>query len=376
MGLSELIASSAATLSSPDPINQLDPTVREPSGHHDQSKVEVPPTIVRRGYRKPVEPGPEVMKCVSEATMALAGGELDEAEELTLQALKMNPEVFQAHNLLSEIHAARGDMDKSISVAWNGAHTRPRDVRMWKRVASLILNRDNVDREECLRDALYCYSRIVTVDRYNVEARYERAAINRELGYRKKAVTEYEFMLKYLLPNDTAVLRHLADACNEMEDSVRALKQYEIALQFMQDGLSEARPRLTWSDINIIADLYILSGQPERGLIQVKRASRYLLGRSQETFWDDVQDDDREWDAHDVPRRTNNLDFKVDAHDPTTYGSGLPLEIRVKLGILRLSCGKAHRPEAMVSWDITIFCPLLTAIVVTFSMAQEGRCCG
>ena len=281
--------------------------------------------------------------------MALASGELDKAEDLTLQALKMNPEVFQAHNLLSEVHAARGDMDKSISVAWNGAHTRPRDIRMWKQVALLILHRDDINREECLRDALYCYSRIVAVDRYNVEARYERAAINRELGYKKKAVTEYEFMLNYLLPNDSVVLRHLADICNEMEDSPRALRHYETAFRKTQELTSDIRPSLTWSDINIIAELYILSRNPSQGLIEVKRASRYLLGRSCQTYWDEEQDDDREWDAQDIPRRIDRPGFEAGMYDQTYYGIGLPLEIRVKLGILRLSSGQLHRNEAMVS---------------------------
>ena len=306
-------------------------------------------SLNRRGNRRPLPPGPEVMSCISEATMALATAELDRAEHLTLQAMKMNPEVFQAHNLLSEIHAARGDTEKSISVAWNGAHTRPRDIRMWKRVASMILSRDHIDREESLRDALYCFSRIVTVDRHNLEARYERAALNHKLGHRKKAVAEYEFILNHLLPDDFNVLRHLAAVCNEMQDSSRALKRYEIALDHTKQGSNKLEQLLTWSDVNVLAELYLLSGKFEEGLAQVKKISRHLLGRSAEHIWDSVQEDDRELDAEHEPRRLRIPDFDPKAHSLTSYGTGLPLEIRVKLGLLRLSLGEAHSNEAMVN---------------------------
>ena len=328
---------------------------------HLCSKVREVPKVLR-GFRKPVEPGPEVMNCLSEATMAFASGESDRAEELTLKALQMNPEVFQAHNLLSEIHAARGDMVKSISVAWNGAHTRPRDVRMWRQVASLILGQDNTDREECLRDALYCYSRIIAVDRCNIEARYQRAALNKELGYRKKAVVEYEYLLTYLLPHNTTVLRHLAHTCIEMNDAERALTQYEYAMNDEHQSSMNALPSFNWSDINVLAELYIARGKHDAGLVQIKRLSRRLLGRSKEAFWDDDTDDDREWDVRDIPRRTENKGFKTEAYGQETYGQGLPLDIRVKLGVLRLFCGKDSYSEALVSdpnmlatWELTIF---------------------
>ena len=302
---------------------------------------------MKRGLRKPFEPGLEVSSHLSEATMAFTNGNFERAEICALTALKLNPEVFQAHNLLAEIHAARGDYDKSIRAAWNGAHTRPRDVGMWERVAALIMDPDRVPEEESLKDALYCYSRILAVDRYNVEARSQRAMLNRKLGRPKKVIAEYEYLLRYL-PQDMSVLRQLADICIESKDAKKALQHYQSALRNACDGFSVTFPPYSWSDVNIVAELYIASQRYGEGLIHVKTLCRALLGRREEIFWKDLSTDDREWDLEDSPRRIEVPGFCLGRHDRICYGEGLLLEIRIKLGIFRLCLDEHDMTEAMV----------------------------
>ena len=310
---------------------------------------------IKRGLRRPVEPGIEVTTQLSKATIAFTNGDFEAAEDSALIAVRLNPEVFQAHNLLSQIHAARGDSVKSIDAAYNGAHTRPRDTEMWKRVATMILGQSTAGREECLKDALYCYARIITVDRYNVEARYQRAAINRELGHRRKAVAEYEYLLKHL-PQDMTLLRHLADICIELDIGERALKHYESTMEAIVGRSSENNTAaFTWSDVNIMAELYIRVKRFEAGLTQTKRLCRYLLGRSEEMFWDEVSSDDREWDLEDFPRRIETTRFRPGPSGRCCYGEGLPLEIRAKMGVFRLSMSNDDFIEAEVSLTTRMF---------------------
>ena len=302
----------------------------------------------KRGLRKPLEPDVEFKAQLSEATLAFTKSDFELAEIFTLRALQLNPEMYQAHSLLSEIHAARGDKDKALLVAWNGAHTRPRDVRMWGKIASLILERDCGNREAILRDAIYCYTRIISVEKDNVEARYQRATLNRELGYKKKVATDYEHLLKRL-PHDTTVLRHLAEIYIELRNADQALLCYDATIAHFQSQEPTIVKAFTWSDVNIVVELYGFLGRYYEGIAKLKSLSRWLLGRKAEDFWDSVHQDDREWDLDDHPRRLECSDFTVGAFDKSTYGDGLPLELRIKLGIFRLSLEQYSLPEASVS---------------------------
>ena len=324
------------------------PDVTAKSGGRRVSSRKPVPKGTKRGLRKPLEPGMEFTAEFSQATVAFANGDYEKAELYTLKALQLNPEVFQAHNLLSEIHAARGDKEKAINAAWNGAHTRPRDTKMWARVAGLILEQEGEGRELRLKDALYCYARIITVDRHNIEARQRRAAINRELGYKRKVISEYEYLLR-LFPQDITLIRHLADIYTEVNEADKALHHYESHTARACSEDDALGSILTWSDVNIIAELYIILGKFKEGLMKVRRLCRRLLGRQDDHIWDSVESDDREWDLDHEPRRSKTSGFVADAHGRAFYGEGLPMELRVKLGTFRLLSDGENLNEALVS---------------------------
>ena len=303
---------------------------------------------MRKGLRKPIEPTPEFKTLHSQATMAFIEHDYEEAENLTLQALLINPEMYPAHNLLSEIHAARGDKEKALSAAWNGAHTRPRDPEMWSRIARLILERNDEDRDSILRDAIYCYNRILYVDSSNLEARYQRAALNHELGHKRKAANEYEQLIKQL-PHDTTVLRHLAEIYIDLDEPESALDHYEASIHHFQSVEPCNVTSFTWSDVNIVCELYGVQRRYDEGISVLKRLSRWLLGRANQTCWEVFDEDDREWDLEDHPRRCDAPEFVSGEYDVTSYGDGLPLELRVKLGVFRLKSENQKLEEAIAS---------------------------
>ena len=302
---------------------------------------------IKRGLRNPVEPEPEFKALHSQATMAFIANDFDEAETLTLQALQINPEMYPAHSLLSQIHAARGDADKALVAAWNGAHTRPRDTEMWSRIACMLLARDEEHDISTLRDAIYCYTRIISVNKSNVEARYQRAALNRKLGKLKQVASEYEQLIKYI-PHDTTVLRHLAQVSIELNEPERALRHYRATISYLQSLEPTVPTSFTWSDINVLAELHIFSREYHEGLEVAKSLSRWLLGRSSDRCWENFTEDDREWDMDDHPRRTKTLHFVPNKYEVFRYGIGLPLDLRIKLGIFRLRSKEQNLEEAMV----------------------------
>ena len=302
---------------------------------------------LKRGLRRPLEPNLGFKAQLSEATIAFTKSEFEKAEIFALKALQLNPEMYQAHSLLSEIHAARGDKERALAAAWNGAHTRPRDTQVWTRIAGLILERNTENREAILRDAVYCYTRIISVEKDNIEARYQRAALNRELGYKKKVAADYEHLLK-CLPHDTSILRNLAEIYLELKNADRALQYYQNTIARSQADEPNMVTGFTWSDVNIVAELYGFLGRYQDGIVEIKSLSRWLLGRKAEHYWNNFDEDDREWDRADHPRRNEVSEFVRGAYEPGSYGDDLPLELRIKLGVFRLSTAVPNLSEAMV----------------------------
>ncbi|GMF68899.1 unnamed protein product [Aspergillus oryzae] len=303
---------------------------------------------IKRGPRKPLEPSPEFKILHSEATSAFIDGDYDRAIELVKQAIQINPEMFAAHSLLSEIWLAQGHKDKALTALFSGAHTRPKDPTVWAKVARMILERAGEDRQSALNDVVYCYSRVIDINPKNFNVRFQRAAIYRELGYNGRAATEYERILKEL-PHNARALRHIAEIYIDLNDVQKAVDHWADSVEYFLSLDPEEAPEFSWSDVNIYAELYGYLSQPEKGLWALKTLSRWLLGRKNDTMWEDFDEDDREWDASDSPRR-----IKADGYEPgrwprDSYGLGLPLELRIKLGLFRLRMGYQHKDEALVS---------------------------
>ena len=300
---------------------------------------------VKRGPRKPLEPNPEFKALHSQATMAFIAYKYDEAEHLALQAINQNPEMFAAHSLLSEIQLARGDTDKATAALFNGAHTRPGDSEVWLRVAELMMERDAEEKISLIPDAIYCLTRVLNIQPKNVDVRYQRASLNRKLGYLGRAANEYEQMLKYL-PHDTRVLRLLAGVYVDLGDVDRALQRYEESIVHYQLLQPVHVTRFSWSDVNVYAELHGFDEQYETGIYRLKSLSRWLLGRGQDSIWEAFSIDDREWDLKDEPRRVQVEGFEPNLYESSTYGEGLPLELRIKLGVYRLKIGDTSEARA------------------------------
>lgn len=301
---------------------------------------------IKRGPRKPLEPNLEFKALLSQATTAFIANDYEEVEHLALKAINFNPEMFAAHSLLSEVHMARGYRDKALTALFNGAHTRPGDAQVWHRVAQSILEREEDDGNSALPDAIYCLSRVINIQQDNLEARYQRASLNRVLGYNGRAANEYEQLLRYL-PHDTDILRQLAEIYIELGEVDVALQHFDEGIVHHQSKESTMLKSFSWSDVNVYTELYGYKDQYKLGIKKLKSLSRWLLGRKQDNIWETIEGDDREWDLDDQPRRVAVPGFVPGRFPTHSYGDGLPLELRVKLGVYRLRSGESA--EALVS---------------------------
>ncbi|KAJ5893348.1 hypothetical protein N7495_005039 [Penicillium taxi] len=301
----------------------------------------------RRGPWKAKDPGPEFRLIHSQATEAFIDGNYELAQERTMDAIHVNPEMFPAHLLLSEIFLAQGQKDKALGALFSGAHTRPRDRNVWLQIADLILQRAGEDRQPALNDVVYCYSRVLDIaPKKEIDVRYARAAIYMEQGYIGKAAQEYERILR-ARPHNTKALCLLAEALIQTREFSKAINYWSESVEHFISLDPIDAPEFSWSEINIYVELFGYVEQYEQGLVALKTLARWLLGRKEDYFWEDFTDDDREWDLQHSPRRIKTDGFIPGQWPDDSYGLGLPLELRIKMGIFRLRMGEHYYADAL-----------------------------
>jgi general transcription factor 3C polypeptide 3 (transcription factor C subunit 4) len=302
---------------------------------------------LKRGPRPALEPSRE-FGTLQKAAIDVWIDQHDHDKALTLiqQAISINPEVHAAHALMSEIYFAKGDNERGVAALFSGAHAAPRDADVWHQVADACLFRESLDREQALRQAVYCYARIIDIDHNDHESRFRKAAVNRELGMYTAALRDLDRILTFM-PHNPSVLQQIAEICLELGELDKAKELYQNCISFYEENGLDGENAFSWSDINVYVELFSTEGKFAEAIAILKSLSRWLLGRAAETYWNDIVDDDREWDPADTPRRITLSKFVPGYYPTPSYGFGLPLELRVKLGIYRLKLGIDHRSEAL-----------------------------
>ncbi|KAF2835921.1 TPR-like protein [Patellaria atrata CBS 101060] len=279
--------------------------------------------------------------------LAVAAREDDDHElavEYASLAIQHDPRYFQAHALLADMYRVQGKEQDSVAAMIMGALSKKDEV-LWHDCAERTLLLQDVDDKEVLEQAKFCYAQLLSITPEDIEARARKMRVHIELGQHHIARTECLKLLKRQ-PNDLEFLRDLADLSCHLDDIPNALVYYEDAIQlYTREKYTPDNP-FSWSSLNVYLDLLDRSKQGEKGTQMLKKLGRWLLGREEETYWD-YQPDDSEWDLLDEPRRVNNANFIPGKYPSESYGLGLPMELRIKLGMFRLKRKFVHLSEAL-----------------------------
>ncbi|KAH8727113.1 hypothetical protein GQ44DRAFT_649421 [Phaeosphaeriaceae sp. PMI808] len=311
----------------------------------------------RKGPRKVADPGQEFKELQRQANERFIASDYTAALEYAQRAIQLNPEIFDAHNIASEIYAAMGEEVKSIDSLIIGAPTK-RDPGLWHFIIERVNKLDVETYPEYTEEAktsltLRCLQQIVLLDSENYEARSHILEIEASLGHVSKCVKLGRKMLKLRKEKkkapDTEVMKIMAMMGTSTKRQtklhlVRLIESFDEAVE----TLTRKKPEdsdLDWEMINIYLDLLDRSGNYDYALMRLKSLSRWKQGRGKDTYWDE-QEDDREYDVEDEPRRIAVPQFQRKPRD-YKFGRNLPLEIRVKLGIFRLRKSRDDFREAM-----------------------------
>lgn len=318
-----------------------------------------------RGPRPVADPGAEWKSLQQQANAKFIARDYEAALVFAQQAIQLNPEIFDAYNIASEIYTEMGREEDSLAVLLAGAPTK-RDPGLWQYIIERIQQLDPEKHPQFTDEnksaaILPCLNEIILLNN-DYEARSHKLEIEAQLGRSSKCVALGLKMLKTRKEQgedpDTSVLKIMAMMGTASPKQTRIhlnklLNSFEEAIDvFTQPDRDPVNNELDWELINIYLDLLDRAGSYEAGVVRLKELARWKQGRRSETFWDKLEDD-CEFDIEDEPRRVTVPPFVRKSQD-ATYGSTLPLEIRVKLGLFRLRRSKDDFEEAMVSLELVL----------------------
>ncbi|KAF2481944.1 hypothetical protein BDY17DRAFT_325449 [Neohortaea acidophila] len=285
-----------------------------------------------------IDPGAEFKVLQNKVMAALLSDDLDAALEYAKLAVLQNSEVFIAHKVIHDIYQRQGKERDAVIALYSGANTK-RDADLWAEVGQRILDlEDRVSNDE--EWARGCFTEAIRINRECYAARVAKLRLHVELKEDSSARMEAKIITEKW-PKDLEVVSQYAELCIESGNSwewERSKYAYEKAFeQYAGEEMLGDDPEQQWFYLNEYLDILLRLGLHQLGLRQLKRIARWFLGRQEDTFWDDIADD-REFDSTN-DRRLHLWQFQQGriSLDPQKYGEGLPLELRVKLGLFRLS---------------------------------------
>ncbi|KAF7191714.1 Transcription factor tau subunit sfc4 [Pseudocercospora fuligena] len=312
---------------------------------------------VRGGRRsKPIDPGREFKMFMQEATKSYFDLDYEAAIDACRQAIGVNPEIFGAHSLLSTILNAQGRREDSIKALEFGAVT-VRSAEIWEMLAGRILEAPPQQRTYGLvHKAIECYAEAIKMTRPETaqfELRARKYELYKELNESKGCRMDLRNILK-IWPHKTYYMREYAQQCAAWHDRSElkgAFDKYEAAFEQYknEETFGDADdPTDPWEHLNTYLELADMVANPWTSIYKAKQIARWLLNRQQESFWDRFSGDDREFDITNE-RRAYVPEWQMGkaSRDSTEYGEGLPIEIRVRLGMFRLKMGLTHHEEAL-----------------------------
>ncbi|KAJ7521433.1 hypothetical protein O6H91_19G054300 [Diphasiastrum complanatum] len=209
---------------------------------------------------------PEVSKKLGEANLLYATSKFDEAVALLKDVVRLAPNVPDSYHTLGLLYDAMGDRKKALNFYMIAAHLTPKDVALWKRLASWSMEQGN------LGQVIYCLTKAVKADPEDVDTKWDRASLFAELQDYQKAADAFEQIL-VLRPSDVEVCRMVAKMQHKNG-------QHQRAIQVLEKLIEENPTEADFTAVNLLAELYMEQGLHLSAIAQIDHARmRYCSGR-------------------------------------------------------------------------------------------------
>ncbi|CAG8578363.1 6219_t:CDS:10, partial [Funneliformis mosseae] len=315
---------------------------------------------------------PNLRALVGEANLHYVNRDYPRAIEVLQEVIKIDPNIHSAWFTLGTIQDEMGCPDKALQLYLVAAHLTPHDGALWKRLGLLSKNHNAVHQ------AIYCFSKAIRCDHNDVDAIWDRSILYSEIREFKKAIDGFNGLLEKI-PYDMNVLREITRIQVQMNEIPQAIDLFLDAFAYYRNRPfpedPEAEGSFGYSEINIMAELYMLAGDYNSAIDFIKRGVRWLQGRENEIWWDYINDD-REYDEEENLDRRDHTSILAAARLRGANSTGgtnatLPIELRVKLGQCRISTdrleeGKLHFAY-LESYDVEQYVDLYYEVAETYT---------
>lgn len=331
----------------------IDPSLLFNSDPKRKEKPRGPRKYKRRRKGKTLEPSADIKQRLFVASDAFMKRDFEYAYEILSEVIRINAETYDAWMMLSSIYQERMQMPEAIMAMCFAAHLHPGDFHGWMTVAQFALDDTTPgERERNLEVAQLCYSAAIKANRKSLRARIGKANSALEAGKSGIAAGEYVKVLK-LRPYNMAVLRNLAEAAFDTKSAKKYIEQakgfYEQVIAHVRTGGQHLKGQFMWSDVIIYVEMCAFLEMYSDATLALRSLSRMLIGRQDETYWDNYPDDDREWDQ-DEDRRREASEYSPGRYPYDAYGPALPLDLRAKLAVYRLKLAQDEEATRHLQW--------------------------
>lgn len=287
---------------------------------------------------------PEVRDFLSRANEAFVKQDLEGAWKNYMEVIKRDGKNFNAYKTLGEICQMQGKKNKCCSYWLIAAEIRPWDGQFWGSVAELSAELGHVDQ------AIYCYNHAIAAKHLGNNPHHilERSLLYKQKKQYGRALEGFQ-KVHQIYPTDSSIIKHLASVYVEQKRLNDAVSLYMRILDNNMHPAPHTRhmyPRFTWSELNILCELYITQHSWRVGIKVIKLVARWMQKRLNETWWDD-QDDDAEFDGRRLAILLKNKPKEYEAC--MAKASDLPIDIRFKLGYFRLELDQ--KEEALAHFE-------------------------
>ncbi|KAJ4480918.1 hypothetical protein J3R30DRAFT_3462311 [Lentinula aciculospora] len=255
----------------------------------------------------------QVRSMIGDGNQAFVDNDLPEAIRIMQEVIRVEPRAASAWSVLAQCYEDMQQKDRALQLRIMAAHLN-HDAEEWDRLARESRNLG------FYQQALYCYRKIYSLDPSNVDALWDRATLAKEIGELRIARQSFLSILKRF-PHDLTVLAEIRPILVELGDLNTCTALFQSAFDYHQHcfpsgsgpisgppetGTTSAIvPGGGFSLLNllVLADLYNTLGEYDNAVQVIKTGSRWLQGRGDQIYWDQLEDD-REFDPEGFNRAT------------------------------------------------------------------------
>ena len=173
----------------------------------------------KKAINKQVDGEINVQNLLIKANNYYLNNNYSEAKEVLETIISVSPNLQEPYLILSQIYEDEKNEEKSLFFLMLAAQCSGGDKNIWIKCCNMNKKLKNY------RQAEYCITRALKLDKKNLYILYERGALNEELGDIFKAIKIYTILLK-LYPNYD-ILLHILMLCERTQSYDKAINIFE-----------------------------------------------------------------------------------------------------------------------------------------------------